>query len=85
MTAKLTGETVSDREIEGDYWRLHRVSLDQGWSWHDGAGLYLTLDEYPEEGSVGAFRTEQECADWVAANDGEIVNARLPTTKGAGE
>jgi hypothetical protein len=29
-------------------------------SWHDGVGWYYTLDELPDEGSCGAFKTREE-------------------------
>lgn len=32
-------------------------------SWHDGPGWYWTIDEYPEEGSCGAFLTRKEAVD----------------------
>lgn len=31
--------------------------------WHDGAGWYYIDDEYPEEGSCGAFDTWEQAAD----------------------
>lgn len=37
------------------------VSLHLGdEKWHDGPGWYYTLDEYPDEGSCGAFPTKNE-------------------------
>lgn len=34
------------------------VSVHEGdASWHDGPGWYYTLDDYPDEGSCGAFET----------------------------
>ena len=29
-------------------------------TWHDGPGWYYVLDEYPDEGSCGAFATKGE-------------------------
>jgi hypothetical protein len=51
---------VLDPEGNRDVWVLDRVQLDHGWEAHDGAGWYLHLDEYPEEGSVGAFATRRQ-------------------------
>lgn len=56
-----------------DHWRMKRVSVDDGWDWHDGAGYYLILDEYPEEGSVGAFKTSDDAIAWIRASEGAAV------------
>lgn len=29
--------------------------------WHDGPGYYYVDDDYPDEGSCGAFATLEEC------------------------
>lgn len=36
-------------------------------TWHDGVGWYYTIDDYPDEGSCGAFRTSREAADHARA------------------
>lgn len=59
-----------------DHWCMKYVPIDQGWDWHDGHGWYLIHDEYPEEGSVGAFRDRSEAMSWVVATDGVIVGER---------
>lgn len=59
-----------------DRWRVAFVSVDRGWDWHDGHGWYLILDEYPEEGSCGSFRTCDDAAAWVDASGGVLINAR---------
>jgi len=61
-----------------DHWRMQFVSIDAGWNWHDGAGYYLILDEYPEEGSVGAFRSREEATEWVRVSEGALVG-RIPS------
>lgn len=39
---------------------LPTVHLYQGdAAWHDGPGWYYVIEEYPEEGSCGAFETEE--------------------------
>lgn len=35
-------------------------------TWHDGPGWYYTIDDYPDEGSCGAFATRQEAAAHAA-------------------
>lgn len=43
-------------------------------AWHDGVGWYYVIDEYPEEGSCGAFTFKQdaiahaELCGYVVAN-----------------
>lgn len=32
-------------------------------AWHDGPGWYYTIDEYPDEGSCGAFATRDEAIE----------------------
>ncbi len=64
-----------------DHWRMKRVSVDAGWDWHDGAGYYLILDEYPEEGSVGAFKTRDEALAWIEASDGVLVGKHVKESK----
>lgn len=61
-------------EDDRDHWRLKSVSLDDGWDWHDGAGFYLYLEEYPEEGTVGSFRTRDEALAWIRESDGVLVD-----------
>ena len=58
-----------------DHWRMQHVAVDDGWDWHDGAGYYLILDEYPEEGSCGAFRTRAEAVAWIEESGGILVGA----------
>lgn len=65
-----------DPDGNRDVWRLRCVSLDRGWEWHDGAGFYLTLYEYPEEGSVGAFATRDAAIDWVRESGGLLLEWR---------
>jgi hypothetical protein len=67
---------VLDPEGNRDVWILDRVQLDRGWEAHDGAGWYLHLDEYPEEGSVGAFATRDEAVAWVQASGGILFSRR---------
>jgi len=46
-------------------------------AWHDGPGWYYIEDEYPEEGSTGAFKTWEE-----AANHAEECGYVRPTPSG---
>lgn len=46
--------------------------------WHDGAGWYYVDDEYPEEGSCGAFATREECAAHAAATGYQTISAAPP-------
>lgn len=40
---------------------MNTVTLHLGDStWHDGPGWYYTIDDYPDEGSCGAFQTREE-------------------------
>ena len=50
-------------------------------SWHDGPGWYWIIDEYPEEGSCGAFSTRKEAVDH-ATEAGYLVtqNCVMPTS-----
>ena len=41
-------------------------------SWHDGVGWYYVIDEYPDEGSCGAFTFKQD-AIAHAERDGYLV------------
>jgi hypothetical protein len=43
---------------------------------HDGAGYYYVEDEYPEEGSVGAFKTLDEAVAH-ARESYEVVNVSV--------
>ena len=36
-------------------------------TWHDGPGWYYTIDEYPDEGSCGAFKTRADASDHARA------------------
>ncbi len=36
-------------------------------TWHDGPGWYYVDDEYPDEGSCGAFATAEQAADHARA------------------
>lgn len=36
-------------------------------TWHDGAGWYYVLDEYPDEGSCGAFATRAAAIEHAAS------------------
>lgn len=38
-------------------------------TWHSGPGFYWIADEYPEEGSVGAFKTFEEAVASAAASE----------------
>jgi hypothetical protein len=42
---------------------LQQVPQHAGAKWHDGPGWYYWEEEYPEEGSVGAFETRDEAMD----------------------
>ena len=46
-------------------------------SWHDGAGWYYTIDEYPDEGSTGAFATVA-LAVAHAERDGYDIKSSFP-------
>ena len=46
---------------------------------HDGPGWYYYFDEYPEEGSCGAFATREECEAHARQCDCEV--AVLPQSK----
>ena len=65
-----------DPDGNRDVWILSHVRLDRGWDAHDGAGWYLHLDEYPEDGSVGSFATREEAVTWVEASGGILLNLR---------
>jgi len=41
-------------------------------AWHDGVGWYYVDDEYPDEGSCGAFATRDEAVA-RAVQDGFVV------------
>jgi hypothetical protein len=44
------------------------VTLHEGdASWHDGPGWYYIIDDYPDEGSAGAFATRQAALDHATA------------------
>lgn len=55
---------------------LHYASPDEGFAWHDGPGWYYVIDEYPDEGSCGAFATCREAREH-AERDGYRVNPIL--------
>jgi hypothetical protein len=44
----------------------------EGTPWHDGPGWYYVIDEYPDEGSCGAFTFKQD-AIAHAERDGYVV------------
>lgn len=46
-------------------------------TWHDGPGWYYVIDDYPDEGSCGAFKT-RHAAILHAAREGYIIDHRLP-------
>lgn len=55
------------------------VSLHEGdATWHDGPGWYYTVDEYPDEGSCGAFPS-RILAEQHAAMQGYTATIRPPT------
>jgi hypothetical protein len=55
---KLFGSRVSSMDI---------VSVVEGdATWHDGPGWYYTYDEYPDEGSCGAFATQVDAVTHAA-------------------
>lgn len=41
-------------------------------TWHDGPGWYYTIDDYPDEGSCGAFATRVEAIDHATGAGYEI-------------
>ena len=44
-----------------------RVTFRLGDStWHDGPGWYYTIDDYPDEGSCGAFATREDAVAHAA-------------------
>lgn len=49
---------------------------------HDGAGFYYVIDEYPDEGSCGAFRTVS-AAVRRASLDGYIVSTDASARRAA--
>jgi hypothetical protein len=49
-------------------------------SWHGGPGWYFVDDDYPDEGSAGAFGTRED-AEKAATECGYYV---APNTNGAG-
>ena len=38
---------------------------------HDGPGWYLYYVDYPDEGSIGAFKTREEAVAWVEKNSSD--------------
>lgn len=47
---------------------LNLITLHEGdETWHDGPGWYFTIDDYPDEGSFGAFASASKCME--AAED----------------
>lgn len=49
-----------------------------GGDWHDGPGWYYWDDDYPDEGSIGAFATREE-AEQHAVEAGYRVASREPS------
>jgi hypothetical protein len=41
--------------------------------WHDGPGWYWVIDEYPDEGSCGAFETELEAREHAISAGYEVA------------
>lgn len=42
-------------------------------SWHDGPGWYYVDDDYPDEGSCGAFATAEEARSHAEACGYDVV------------
>lgn len=42
-------------------------------TWHDGPGWYYVIDDYPDEGSCGAFATREQAIEH-AANAGLVAS-----------
>ena len=78
MTTTMDGDrgTIEKTATECDA-PLARLYLGDE-TWHDGAGWYFVDDEYPEDGSCGAFPTRDE-AKKHAENNGYVAYDR--TTK----
>lgn len=56
------------------------VSLHEGdASWHDGPGWYYTIDEYPDEGSCGAFPSRVLAEQHAAMQGYTVAPSRPPT------
>jgi hypothetical protein len=52
------------------------TTLHQGdESWHDGPGWYYVIDDYPDEGSCGAFGTREHAFE-RAQGDGYDASER---------
>jgi hypothetical protein len=49
-------------------------------SWHDGPGWYYIDDEYPDEGSCGAFSTRNEAIEHARAAGFRVDSAAMNTT-----
>ena len=45
-------------------------------TWHDGAGWYYIIDDYPDEGSFGSFPTKEAAIEHAIA-DGYYFPSRL--------
>lgn len=52
-------------------------------SWHDGPGWYYTIDDYPDEGSCGAFATRDEAAAHALESGYEAAHAPKVQTMSA--
>ena len=48
-------------------------------TWHDGAGWYYVDDEYPDEGSCGAFATRDEAVDHARESGYAVAPEKLTT------
>jgi hypothetical protein len=52
---------------------------------YDGAGWYYWDEEYPDEGSVGAFATREEAVAHAQTEGGYRVAPETPTKPSAGK
>jgi hypothetical protein len=46
-------------------------------TWHDGPGWYYTIDDYPDEGSCGAFATLTEAVEHAKTAGHEVEHEQL--------
>ena len=65
-----------DPDGDRDVWCLRFAPPEDAEKWHSGSGWYLQLDEYPDEGVVGAFSTTDEALDWVRRSGGILWDHR---------
>ncbi len=40
---------------------------------HDGPGWYFVIDDYPDEGSCGAFKTREDAAEFARSEGNRIT------------